>query len=135
MRPSALCSLVVAAVLGPGLAAQAQSTPPTPAQARAFKSPKISAAYAGRLQRLPDWNGRWRPTSGRKPRPAEILFDPFAFYNPPDPAPAEDEGAGLVGPMPGAYLTDIPYNDEWRARYRKIVQDTAEGRSIDGAQH
>ena len=128
MRAGWLAAMVVVFA---GLGALAANAQPTPDQARRFTSPKISAAYAARLRKLPDWNGRWRPSSGPKPRPAEIMFDPDHFYNPPDPSPPEDQGAGLVGPMPGAYLTDIPYNDEWAKKYRKIVQDTVDGRSID----
>jgi hypothetical protein len=95
-----------------------------------FKAPKISTEYAEKLMKLPDWNGRWRPSS-KKPRPAEIAFDPENFYSPPDPAGPGDEGAGLVGLIEGTYLTSIPYNKEWQAKYKKIVKDTEEGRSID----
>ena len=102
--------------------------PATPAAD--FVSPRISDEYIDALKKLPDWNGRWRP-SADKPRPAEIAFDPNNFYSPPDPAEAGDEGAGLVGLIQGTYLTKIPYNKEWLAKYRKIVKDTAEGKSID----
>ncbi len=94
-----------------------------------FKSPKISAGYTAALQKLPDWNGRWIPTSGAKPRPAEISFDQINFVSPPDPA--EEEGAGLVGLIEGTYMTSIPYNAEWKAKYDKIIADNLEGKNTD----
>lgn len=123
----ACSSLAIVALLGCAVAAAQPKDGPTPG----FKAPRFSDEYLAKLGQLPDWNGRWRPSSGSKPRPAEILFDPDNFYSPPDPAPEEDEGAGLVGPIEGTYLTGIPYNKEWKAKYEKIVQDTLEGRSID----
>jgi hypothetical protein len=93
-----------------------------------FAQPKNGPA---KLKQLPDWNGRWRPSSGAKPRPAEIAFDPDNYFSPPDPAGPEDEGAGLVGLIEGTYLTGVPYNKAWKQKYQKIVQDTLEGRSID----
>jgi hypothetical protein len=95
-----------------------------------YKAPRIGADYAAAIAKLPDWNGRWRPWS-RKPRPAEIAFDPENIHSPPDPALAEDEGAGLVGLIEGTYLSAIPYNKEWKQKYDKIVKDTMEGRSVD----
>jgi hypothetical protein len=124
-RTLLVTALVAALASSAALAQPVQPLPP------GYVPEKIGEPYLKALAKLPDWNGRWRPTSGAKPRPAEILFDPFGFYNPPDPAPPEDEGAGLVGPMPGAYLTGIPYNAEWKAKYEKIVKDTLEGRSVD----
>lgn len=113
----------LALALGGG-AALAQ---PAPVSQKGFVTPRVGKAYARALARLPDWNGRWRPWS-RKPRPAEIVFDPEHFYLPPDPA---GEGSGLVGPLEGTKLTSIPYNAEWQAKYDRIVKDTIEGRSVD----
>jgi hypothetical protein len=128
MRPGILAVTIGLALGATSLAASAQPVEKLPPN---FTSPKISAADAQAMHKLPDWIGRWRPSSGAKPRPAEILFDPEHFFNPPDPSEPGDEGAGLTGPMPGAHLTDIPYNAEWKAKYAKIVKDTEEGRSID----
>jgi hypothetical protein len=97
----------------------------------AFKAPTFGNDYVEAMRKLPDWNGRWIPTSGGKRRPAEIMFDPGNFYEEPDPAGEDDAGAGVAGPMPGTKLTGIPYNAEWQAKYDKIVQDTKNGKSID----
>lgn len=120
-------SLAIITLLGCAVAAAQPKNGPAPG----FKAPRLSDEYLRKLKQLPDWNGRWRPSSGSKPRPAEIAFDPDNFFSPPDPAEPGDEGAGLVGLIEGTYLTGIPYNKEWKAKYDKIVQDTLEGRSID----
>jgi len=99
-----------------------------------FVAPRFSTEYGEALRKLPDWNGRWRPTSGGRRRPAEIMFDPENFFDAPDPAgTGEDEGAGIAGPMPGTKLTKIPYNAEWQKKYDDIVKNTIAGKSIDRA--
>lgn len=95
-----------------------------------FQAPRIDKAYTAELGQLPDWNGRWRPTAPQ-PRPAEIIFDPENFYSPPDPSQSGDEGAALVGPLEGTYLTGIPYNKEWRLKYQHNVQEALAGRAVD----
>ncbi len=96
-----------------------------------FVAPKLNPRYLAQLAQLPDWNGRWLPTASGKPWPAPIVFDPAQFYAPPDPAGNEDTGVGLKGPLPGTYLTGIPYNREWLARYRRIVAETEQGYAVD----
>ncbi|MEO6339357.1 MAG: hypothetical protein ABIO39_04910 [Caulobacteraceae bacterium] len=112
--------------------------PPAAADAAkggAFTAPKFGDAYIEAMRKLPDWNGRWRPTSAGKRRPAEIMFDPLNFYEAPDPAGKgeEGDGAGIAGPMPGSKLNKIPYNAEWQKKYDDIVKNTVAGRSIDRA--
>lgn len=121
----ALSALALVALVG----CAREGSPPQNG-ASEFKAPRFSDEYLAKLKQLPDWNGRWRP-SASKPRPAEIAFDPENFYSPPDPAEAEDEGAGLVGLIEGTYLTGIPYNEEWKAKYDHNVKEALEGRAVD----
>jgi hypothetical protein len=118
-------------LLALGLAVAGCGRGSAPAAGGAFQAPRFSGEYLDVMRKLPDWNGRWTPTSGGRRRPAEIMFDPDNFYEEPDPAGPEDEGAGVAGPMPGSKLTGIPYNAEWQAKYDKIVEDTKNGKSID----
>ena len=134
---AALIAMAIAVCASGAASAQAPSLPEPGALPSSLKldpnftTPKISSDYLEKLGKLPDWNGRWTMRSGDKRRPAEIMYDPMHFYDPPDPAPAEEDHAALVGPLPGAYVTNIPYKPEYKKKYEKIVADTKIGKSID----
>ena len=96
-----------------------------------YKAPRFDEDFLDKMRKLPDLNGRWMMSAGDLRRPAEVMFDPEHRFVPPDPAGEEADFGGLVGPLPGSYLTGIPYNEEYRKKYEQIVRDTADGRSID----
>ena len=90
-----------------------------------FQPPRIGA-YATKLAQQPDMEGLWtamRPeNSGEAP-----VFDPIHTFYPPQLV----AGEATFGPIPGTYIRDIPYNAEYRKKYRSLVKETTEGKSRD----
>ena len=120
----------MAVTLCAGTAASAQGVvtgPPPPAAADpAHPVHTIGQDYADRLLKMPDMTGVWVFTQPN-PKVHVAIFDPSQAVVPyqwSDQLPA-------FGPVPGSYMTNIPYKPEWAAQYKKAVQDAKEGRVID----
>jgi hypothetical protein len=127
LRWSCLAVVVSALVASEAIAAQqADQLPPPPERRATYKSPLIEDEYTDQLKKLPDWNGAWIQQAAPKPRPAQMMFDPDHFYQPPI---AGEPSA--TGPVAGSYLTDIPYKPEYQKQYMENVKNALEGRSID----
>lgn len=70
-------------------------------------------AYGPQLAELPDWTGVWGLTGG-------LLFPGHEFtVYPHDPAGGEGFS---YGPLPGSYITGVPYNETWQRRYDETVR-------------
>lgn len=94
-----------------------------PAPAPAQGADSLADAYGDALEALPDWSGIWNPVGG-------IMFAG------PDRAvlaedPAGDEGGLSFGPLPGSYLTDVPYKPAYQAIYDQKVRRGAEEFFVD----
>jgi hypothetical protein len=79
-------------------------------------------AYGPDLKKLPDWTGVWGLTGG-------LLFpgnENSVFL--------DDPGGGegfTYGPLPGSYITGVPYNDEYQKKYDEIVRKAREEFIVD----
>lgn len=97
----------------------------TIAGADKFDPPRL-VQYAARLARQPDMTGTWTAMvpkgAGNGP-----TFDPAHTVYPP----ALPRGESSFGPLPGTYIKGIPYNAEYRRKYRELVKETTEGKSRD----
>ncbi len=95
------------------------------ARANRYDPPKVGA-YAQKLAQQPDMMGQWMPMQpvgvGRGP-----TWDPVNTFWPPQPPP-EEQG---FGPIPGTYIKGIPYKPEYQAKYRKLIDETLQGKSRD----
>jgi hypothetical protein len=95
------------------------------ARANRYDPPKVGA-YAQKLAQQPDMMGQWIPMqpvgAGRGP-----TWDPVNTFWPPQPPP-EEQG---FGPIPGTYIKGIPYKPEYQAKYRKLIDETLQGKSRD----
>jgi hypothetical protein len=101
----------VIAVTGFGLGSSAQAAEP------------LSAAYGEALARLPDWSGIWNPVDG-------IMF-PGSDYAVYADDPAGEDGGLEFGPLPGSYITGVPYTQEFQALYDAKVRRAAEEFYVD----
>ncbi len=79
-------------------------------------------AYGPQLSELPDWTGIWHLTEG-------LLFpgNDFIVYA---EDPADGEGFSY-GPLPGSYITGVPYNDTYRELYDEKVRRAREEFFVD----
>jgi hypothetical protein len=129
-------SLAVAfAIATPAMAQNAaddldHKSPAPPRGVVEYKAPRVPAEYAAALAKLPDWNGTWIMQAAPRRRPAHLIFNPDAYFEPKD---LEEEKNGLVSVAPGSYMTDIPYKPEYLKEYRENVAGIIEGRSKDKA--
>jgi hypothetical protein len=89
--------------------------------------PPKATALAAKLSQQPDMTGLWIQLAP-KGSGAGPTFDPaHTFYSPPQPV----EGESRFGPIPGTYLTDIPYKPEYKRLYEQYVNDAKAGKARD----
>jgi len=120
--------MALAALAGGAQAQQSNSEMPTPeilARANSYAPPKLTE-LAAKLAAQPDMTGLWTfiqpPGACRGP-----LFDPPNSVCPPPPP----EGEATFGPMPGTYMTGIPYTPEYQKIYDRHVEESKEGKARD----
>jgi len=82
-----------------------------------------AAAYGPELASLPDWTGVWTPLEG-------IAF-PGPKFTVLAKDPAGGEGGFSYGPLPGSYITGVPYKPEYQKRYDALVKRGAEEFFVD----
>ena len=80
-------------------------------------------AYGPELAKLPDWTGVWTPLEG-------ITF-PGPKFTVLAKDPAGGEGGFSYGPLPGSYITGVPYNAEYQKLYDDKVRRGAEEFYVD----
>ncbi len=80
-------------------------------------------AYGAELASLPDWTGVWTPLEG-------ITF-PGPKFTVLAKDPAGGEGGFSYGPLPGSYITGVPYKPEYQKRYDALVKRGAEEFFVD----
>src|SRR5262245_3437409 len=90
-------------------------------------APPKATALAAKLATQPDMTGLWTQLvpSGAGAGPT---FDPAHTYYPPQQPVA---GEARFGPIPGTYLTNVPYNAEYKRRYEQYVDDAKAGKARD----
>ena len=89
--------------------------------------PPKATALAAKLATQPDMTGLWTQLvpSGAGAGPT---FDPAHTYYPPQqPLPGE----ARFGPIPGTYLTNVPYNPEYKRKYEQYIEDAKVGKARD----
>ncbi len=88
----------------------------------AFAADNAAEAYGPELKNLPDWTGVWGLTGG-------LLFpgnEHSVFL--------EDPGGGegfTYGPLPGSYITGVPYNEKYQKKYDEVVRNAREHFIVD----
>jgi len=107
---------------------QSASWPSADVIARADRyDPPKAAELAAKLSQQPDMTGLWTQLAP-KGVGAGPVFDPeHTFYSPLQPVPGE----ARFGPIPGTYLTNVPYNAEYKRRYEQYVEDAQAGKARD----
>lgn len=91
--------------------------------ARAQSADNLAQAYGDALEDMPDWTGIWNPVGG-------IMF-PGPEYAVYADDPAGEEGGLTFGPLPGSYITGVPYKPEYQALYDQKVKRAAEDFYVD----
>lgn len=91
--------------------------------AKAQSAASLAEAYGEDLEEMPDWSGIWN------------IVDGIMFPGPEDAVYAEDpageEGGLSFGPLPGSYITGVPYKPEYQAIYDAKVARAAEEFFVD----
>ena len=101
-------------------------SPQSIAGADHYRPPRLKD-LAGKLAQQPDMTGLWTQLSP-KGAGAGPTFDPVhTSYAPQQPV----EGEARFGPIPGTYITGIPYTPEYRRRYELYVADAKRGKARD----
>src|SRR5262245_32002056 len=121
---AALCaSLAAASAFG-----QSASWPSADVIARADRyDPPQLTELAAKLSQQPDMTGLWTQLAP-KGVGAGPVFDPeHTHYSPLQPVPGE----ARFGPIPGTYLTNVPYNADYKRRYEQYVNDAMAGKARD----
>jgi len=96
------------------------------ARANSYHPPKATE-LAAKLSEQPDMTGLWTQLSP-KGAGAGPVFDPeHTFYSPLQPV----AGEARFGPIPGTYLTNVPYNTEYELRYEQYVEAAKAGKARD----
>lgn len=131
MTPARLFALVLLGGCAAWEPAAAQSRPSWPsaeviAGADRYSPPRLGE-LAAKLAQQPDMTGLWSqlspPGSGAGP-----TFDPVHTVYPPEQPP---EGEARFGPLPGTYMTGIPYTAEYKRRYEQYVAEARQGKARD----
>jgi len=83
----------------------------------------LADAYGDALEKIPDWSGIWNPVDGIMfPGPEHAVYAED---------PAGDEGGLAFGPLPGSYITGVPYKPEYQAIYDAKVRRATEEFYVD----
>jgi hypothetical protein len=83
----------------------------------------LADAYGDQLAEMPDWTGIWTPIGGIMfPGPEHAVYAED---------PAGDEGGLAFGPLPGSYITGVPYKPEYQTMYEEKVRRAAEEFYVD----
>lgn len=91
--------------------------------AHAQSADNLAAAYGDALERMPDWTGIWNPIGGIMfPGPEHAVYVDD---------PAGEDGGLTFGPLPGSYITGVPYKAEYQAIYDGKVRQAAENFYVD----
>jgi hypothetical protein len=83
----------------------------------------LAEAYGPSLAELPDWSGVWTP--------ADLILFPGRAQSVLMPDPAGDDGGFTYGPLPGSYITGVPYKPEYQALYDEKVRRGREEFYVD----
>lgn len=83
----------------------------------------LAEAYGTALEEMPDWTGIWRPI--------DLILFPGSAQAVLAEDPAGDDGGFTYGPLPGSYITGVPYNDEYQAVYDQKVRRAAQEFYVD----
>ena len=107
---------------------QGASWPSADVIARADRyDPPKATALAAKLSLQPDMTGLWTQLAP-KGVGAGPVFDPeHTYYSPLQPVAGESR----FGPIPGTYLTNVPYNAEYKRRYEQYVDEAKAGKARD----
>jgi hypothetical protein len=99
----------------------AAATPWAVPQAAAAEN--LAEAYGEELAEMPDWSGIWNPIDGIMfPGPGDAVYAED---------PAGEDGGLAFGPLPGSYITGVPYKPEYQAIYDAKVRRAAEEFYVD----
>lgn len=90
---------------------------------RALAAESLAEAYGDGLDQIPDWSGIWNLVDG-------IMF-PGGEHAVYADDPAGEDGGLAFGPLPGSYITGVPYKPEYQAIYDAKVRRAAEEFYVD----
>jgi len=91
--------------------------------ATAQPTENLAQAWGEALADMPDWSGIWNPVGGIMfPGPEHAVYAED---------PAGESGGLAFGPLPGSYITGVPYKPEYQAVYDAKVARAAEEFYVD----
>ncbi|WP_428099428.1 hypothetical protein [Candidatus Rariloculus sp.] len=91
--------------------------------AEAQSAANLAEAYGEALAEMPDWSGIWNIADGIMfPGPEHAVYAED---------PAGEDGGLEFGPLPGSYITGVPYKPEYQAIYDEKVERAAREFYVD----